>query len=479
MIRKYKIPFKTKGYAEVIKIPQYDTGYEGVFDVRDLPEGTTTLDGYSAVVEGSRADGLAYEFQCTVSGTHVSFTIDTTCTGCPGRGEARIRFLLSGEEIAANKIIVEIEKSSVPDGAVDADVAEARAIAEQVQEIVDTAAERVEAVYSELADRVTTLEQGGSGLTAEAKAALLACFRGVAWRGDVDPAALYSALDTALHPPVNLSSISAVYTQSGTVDIMDSLDSLRNDLVVTAHYSDGTSGVVTGYVLSGSLAEVGTSTITVSYGGKTATFTVTVTSEWTYIWDLTNSLTDTVSGATAVASAGSGVDAPAITSEGLVFNAATQRLSLGDINLDGKTIEIDVDSFDFKGSTDAHIRFLLTSSNAGPIIYHKGTGWSAYGLSASGGSAGGWSGQGWWSTSADRKVKNHFNGKTVRLVNHFDNTRELYLDNDLVSIMTDRRYDTGTQDLAIGGASTYTQSAGDQCYDMVISAIRIKDTEDE
>lgn len=164
MIRKYKIPFKTKGYAEVIKIPQYDTGYEVVFDVRDLPEGTTTLDGYSAVVEGSRSDGLAYEFQCTVSGTHVSFTIDTTCTGCPGRGEARIRFLLSGEEIAANKIIIEIEKSSVPDGAVDADVTEARAIAEQVQEIVDTAADRVEAVYSELVDRVTTLEQGGSGL---------------------------------------------------------------------------------------------------------------------------------------------------------------------------------------------------------------------------------------------------------------------------------------------------------------------------
>lgn len=180
MIRKYKIPFKTKGYAEVIKIPQYDTGYEVVFDVRDLPEGTTTLDGYSAVVEGSRADGLAYEFQCTVSGTHVSFTIDTTCTGCPGRGEARIRFLLSGEEIAANKIIVEIEKSSVPDGAVDADVAEARAIAEQVQEIVDTAAEAtaaaaqqivsdlsgdVNGVKEDLNDLISTAWADGSGIT--------------------------------------------------------------------------------------------------------------------------------------------------------------------------------------------------------------------------------------------------------------------------------------------------------------------------
>lgn len=34
MIRKFKIPFKTKGYAETIKIPQYDTRYEVVFDFK-------------------------------------------------------------------------------------------------------------------------------------------------------------------------------------------------------------------------------------------------------------------------------------------------------------------------------------------------------------------------------------------------------------------------------------------------------------
>lgn len=164
MIRKYKMPFNTKGYAETIKIPQYDTGYEVVFDVRDLPEETTTLDGYVAVVEGLRSDGLAYEFQCTVSGTEVSFTIDTTCTGCPGRGEARIRFLLSGEEIAANKFIMEIEKSPVPDDAVDADVAEARTIAEQVQEIVNTAAEATAAtaqqIVDDLQDELSTVKEG-------------------------------------------------------------------------------------------------------------------------------------------------------------------------------------------------------------------------------------------------------------------------------------------------------------------------------
>lgn len=73
-----------------------------------------------------------------------------------------------------------------------------------------------------------------------------------------------------------LSSISAVYTQSGTVYDTDTLDSLKPDLVVTAHYSDQTTETVTSYTLSGTLTE-GTSTVTVSYSGKTTTFAVTVT----------------------------------------------------------------------------------------------------------------------------------------------------------------------------------------------------------
>ena len=75
---------------------------------------------------------------------------------------------------------------------------------------------------------------------------------------------------------VELSSISAVYTQSGTVYTSDSLNSLKADLVVTATYDDSSTRTVNDYTLSGTLT-VGTSTITVTYGGKTTTFTVTVT----------------------------------------------------------------------------------------------------------------------------------------------------------------------------------------------------------
>lgn len=128
-----------------------------------------------------------------------------------------------------------------------------------------------------------------SGLTDDIKQALLECFAHVAWT-DAHGQEYLDALEGALYPsgptPATLSSITAVYTQSGTVYDTDTLDSLKSDLVVTAVYSDSTTQTVasTDYTLSGTLTE-GTSTITVSYGGKTTTFTVTVTKEPNWVTD--------------------------------------------------------------------------------------------------------------------------------------------------------------------------------------------------
>lgn len=110
----------------------------------------------------------------------------------------------------------------------------------------------------------------------DVKQALLDCFSEVSWVDEDQGEAAYNNLVAALYP---VQSISAVYTQSGTVYPTDSLDSLKTDLVVTATYQDSSTQTVpaANYTLSGTL-EVGTSTITVSYFGKTTTFTVTVSS---------------------------------------------------------------------------------------------------------------------------------------------------------------------------------------------------------
>ena len=85
-----------------------------------------------------------------------------------------------------------------------------------------------------------------------------------------------------------ITSISAVFTQgSAVIYDTDSLDTLKQYLVVTATYTDSTTTTVTDYTLSGTLT-AGTSTITVSYGGKADTFDVTVTSA---MWFLTENYT--------------------------------------------------------------------------------------------------------------------------------------------------------------------------------------------
>jgi hypothetical protein len=94
----------------------------------------------------------------------------------------------------------------------------------------------------------------------------------------------YFVMDTFHYLPAsiadtekNLNSITATFNQGSTI-IYDTatLDSLKQYLAVTASYNDGSTETVTGYTLSGTLVE-GTSTVTVSYGGKTVTFTVEVT----------------------------------------------------------------------------------------------------------------------------------------------------------------------------------------------------------
>ena len=70
---------------------------------------------------------------------------------------------------------------------------------------------------------------------------------------------------------VTLTSISATYN-GGEVATGTALTDLTG-ITVTATYSDGTTKAVTGYTLSGEILE-GENTITVSYEGKTATFTV-------------------------------------------------------------------------------------------------------------------------------------------------------------------------------------------------------------
>lgn len=131
-----------------------------------------------------------------------------------------------------------------------------------------------------------------ANLTAEQIAALDGMFKIAAYTEDASAA--YAAFKTAFgitgsgdsggdtggddntETEVTLSSISATYS-GGDVPVGTAVTALTG-IVVTATYSDGSTATVTDYTLSGTIAE-GSNTITVSYGGKTTTFTVTGVAE--------------------------------------------------------------------------------------------------------------------------------------------------------------------------------------------------------
>lgn len=119
----------------------------------------------------------------------------------------------------------------------------------------------------------------GGNVTDAVKLALLQIANHVYYDNDQGPTYIQDLQD-ALYPPADIVSISAVYTQSGAVYNTDDIDDLKDDLVVTANKTGGTTQTIAAadYTLFGEL-NIGTQTISVIYRGFVTTFDVVVTRE--------------------------------------------------------------------------------------------------------------------------------------------------------------------------------------------------------
>lgn len=199
-----------------------------------------------------------------------------------------------------------------------------------------------------------------------------------------------------------LTSISATYS-GGSVPVGTAVSGLSG-VTVTAHYSDGSTATVTGYTLSGSIAE-GDNTVTVTYQGKSTTFTVTGTAETgggsggedsggdddsgntgapgkiVHSWDFTQGLGDSVGGSTAELS-GATQD-----SSGLRLNAANNFVKLCDDLDSGDIVEVDVGALNAQDWGGKHGRLIcLTDWDGGyesghgtyGIVYRNTGEWNIY-----------------------------------------------------------------------------------------------------
>lgn len=197
-----------------------------------------------------------------------------------------LRVLTEARE-AAQSASADADRAAQVAASIPADYSELSGDVSDLTEDVSSLNERL----GEVDERVEALEAGGtgSGLTDGIKVALLQLASKVAYI-DEHGQDYYQELYDALYTQSGLDSISAVYTQSGTVYDTDDINSLKDNLIVTAHYTDQTSEVIdsSSYNLRGTLT-VGLSIITVVYGGAADTFTVTVThDDWDYKWSYTD-----------------------------------------------------------------------------------------------------------------------------------------------------------------------------------------------
>lgn len=112
---------------------------------------------------------------------------------------------------------------------------------------------------------------GGSGMSSNTSRLLISILRNGVYDSDMSSAINDLEKQLSVQSNRTLISISALYS-GGEVPVGTAVDNLK-DLVVTAHYSDGTKEDITNYTILGEIVK-GDNTITVEYQGKTATFVV-------------------------------------------------------------------------------------------------------------------------------------------------------------------------------------------------------------
>ena len=338
-MRTFSLDMIPGGAQTAVSCNQYEAGDVWVFSLY-YDGGRYSIPADADVsITGTKPDGAAYNIEGSVVDNAVVITVTDQITACAGRSIAEIlvesetdgttlysaNFPLLVEPAAVQG---EFSPSEIPSAIVDTDgnvYYSAEYIPEvsggvptEVRQAIKTLFQKAAYIEEGLADEVAvitawaetttsitvspaTASVSSTSTTTQLSAVTTPAGGAVTWASSNTAVATVSsnglvtavgngtATITATSGTVSascavtvtgfstLTGIEAVYTQSGTVYDTASLDDLKFDLVVTASYDDSTTETIADYTLSGTLAE-GTSTITVTYGGFTDTFTVTVTS---------------------------------------------------------------------------------------------------------------------------------------------------------------------------------------------------------
>lgn len=271
---------------QVVHVSEYDIGRSYTVGLIGENNDTFTIPtGTTATIEGTLNGVVGFSVPATISNNKVAFTLTESMTAYAGKAWCKIKLTLNDEPIQTCAFILAVDRAGVESET----VIRAPGFEEQIKDAVDEWLNEhgggALPPGGKAGQVLVSDGQGGgnwatwsdtSGLTTAQINALDGLFKIGAYTEDASSAyatfkAAFGIADSGGETEVTLTSISATYS-GGDVAVGTAVTDLTG-IVITAHYSDGTSATVTGYTLSGTIAE-GENTITVTYQGKSTTFTV-------------------------------------------------------------------------------------------------------------------------------------------------------------------------------------------------------------
>lgn len=275
-------------------VPTINLGRQGenavsqvIFDVSSLI--TDYGAGTGTVVVQRPGETTTYQHDDTVqSGDTVTWTISSADTELAGTGMVQLFWIVN------NAIAKTITYQSYVEPALmnptDAPVSPTGWISEEIAELEEAIGDLNDLETTDKTNLVNAINEanhsGGSGLTDTQKELIIEILRAALYSSD--QSANIDDLEEAFTRTVVYLS-ATLYLGTNVIYTDDTLDILRQYLVVKATYDDQTKQVVTGYTLSGTLT-VGTSTITITYKNVFTTVDVPV-SRAIVRYNITNNLT--------------------------------------------------------------------------------------------------------------------------------------------------------------------------------------------
>ena len=202
--RSFKLENTPGAMPPIIHVSEYDINRQFTITLTENGQVYTIPANTTAKIEGT-LNGHGFSVSATVSGNTITFTLTTDMTAYAGEAYTKVVLTNGGNPVSSCAFVLAVDRAGVEASTVIGSPTFQEQINEGIAEYFDddppffvlpSNGQEGQPLLSD-GNGGAVWGTNGTGISADVKQALLACFRGVAWAG-TNGAALVSSLETAL-----------------------------------------------------------------------------------------------------------------------------------------------------------------------------------------------------------------------------------------------------------------------------------------